>query len=206
MLSVGHGVPGSLINLGQVAAWCPRCFRDGRLVPAVEQLDAYLNLLALAYGASPAEVADALRRAERDGRRIAGSAYLGTIVPESADVHNVLGIALAEKRQLDQAIVEFRKAVELDPDSGPAHWHLGAALASQGAHLEATAHLARSVELEPGNSRALSDLGLTLAVQGRLDEAAEHLKRAIALDPQAVDARRTLALVEQRRNRDPARQ
>ena len=207
MLSVGHGVPGSLINLGQVAAWCPRCFRDGRLVPAVEQLDAYLNLLALAYGASPAEVADALRRAERDGRRIAGSAYLGSLVPESADVHNVLGIALAEKGQLDQAIVEFREAVGLDPDSGPAHWHLGAALASQGgAHVEATAHLARSVELEPGNSRALSDLGLILAVQGRLDEAAEHLKRAIALDPQAVDARRTLALVEQRRNRDPARQ
>ena len=206
MLSVGHGVPGSLINLGQVAAWCPRCFRDGRLVPAVEQLDAYLDLLALAYSASRAEVADASRRADRDGRRIAGSAYLGTIVPESADVHNVLGIALAERGQLDAAVAEFRQAVHLAPDSGPTHWHLGAALASRGAHVEATQHLARAVDLDPANSRAHSDLGLVLAVQGRLDEAVAHLERAVALDPEAADARRSLALVEERRGRNRGRQ
>ena len=206
MLSVGHGVPGSIVDLSQVAEWCPRCFVEGKPVPAVGELSLYLGLLARAYAASTAEVATALRLAEIEGRTVAGSAYLGSLVPESAELHNLLGIGLAEKGQLDQSIVEFRKAVALDPNSGPAHWHLGAALASQGAHVEATAHLVRSVDLEPGNSRAQSDLGLILAVQGRLDEAAEHLKQAIVLDPQAVDARRTLALVEQRRTREPVRQ
>ena len=32
---------------------------------------------------------------------IAGSAYLGAIVPESADLHNVLGSALAAKGTVD---------------------------------------------------------------------------------------------------------
>jgi tetratricopeptide (TPR) repeat protein len=40
-----------------------------------------------------------------------------------------------------------------------------------------------------------------LAVQGRLDEAIGHLERAIALDPQSEDARRNLAVVEQRLGR-----
>jgi spermidine synthase len=201
MLSIGHGVPASIIDLTQVAEWCPRCFMEGAPVPAVQDLAAYLKLLGLAYDASSAEVAAAGRLAEAEGRTVAGSAYLGAIVPESAELHNVLGLALAERGQLDSAIVEFRHALRLAPDSAPAHWHLGAALASRGTHAEAMAHLARSVELDPANSRAHSDLGLVLALQGRLDEAAGHLQRAIALDPQAEDARRNLAVVEERRRR-----
>jgi len=206
MLSVGYGVPASIIDLSQVAEWCPLCFVGGEPAPAVRELGTYLGLLDLAYAASPAEVATALRLAETEGRTVAGSAYLGAIVPESAELHNLLGIAAAETGQLDRAIVEFREAVRLNPDSGPAHWHLGAALASQGAHVEATAYLARSVELDPGNSRAHSDLGLILALQGKFDEAADQLKQAIALDPEAAEARRNLELVEQRRSRDPVRQ
>jgi tetratricopeptide (TPR) repeat protein len=204
MLNFGHGVPPSIVDLSQVAEWCPRCFMGGRPVPAAEPLEAYLELLTLAYAASPAEMAAAGRLAETQARRVAGSAYLGAIVPESAALHNVLGLALAERGQLDAAIVEFRQALQFDPDSAPTHWHLGAALASRGAAVEATAHLARSVELDPGNSQAHGDLGLVLAAQGRLDEAARHLERAIALDPQSAEARRNLALVRQQLGRDPA--
>jgi spermidine synthase len=202
MLSIGHGVPASIIDISRVAEWCLRCFVEGTSVPDVRDLAAYMKLLALAYDASSAEVAAAGRLAETEGRTVAGSAYLGAIVPETAELHNVLGLALAERGQLDSAIAEFRHALRLAPDSGPAHWHLGAALASQGTHAEATAHLARSVELDPANSQAHSDLGLVLALQGRLDEAAGHLQRAITLDPQAEDARRNLALVQARRRGD----
>ena len=199
MLSTGHGVPASIVDLARVTDWCPRCVRDGELVPAVQELTAYFELLELGYNASSAEVAAAARLAESEGRRVAGSAYLGAIVPESAELHSVLGLAHAERGELAAAVAEFRHALRLAPDSAPAHWHLGAALASQGVRAEATAHLARSVELDPANSQAHNDLGLLLALQGRLDEAADHLKQAIALDPQSEEARRNLALVEQRR-------
>jgi spermidine synthase len=201
MLSIGHGVPAPIVDLTRLSEWCPRCFVEGRPVPAVEQLDEYLELLELAYAASPMEIAAAQRLAETEGRTVAGSRYLGGIVPESAALHNVTGLALAEGGDLEGASAEFRRALQLAPDNAPTHWHLGAALASQGQHVEAAAHLARAVELDPSNSRAHADLGLVLAVQGRLDEAVGHLERAIALDPQSPEARQNLAIVEQRLGR-----
>ena len=203
MLSIGHGVPTALVNLDQVTEWCRRCVVDGAPIPAIEGLGMYLQLLALAYSSSPAEGAEARRLADTEGRSVAGSRYLGAIVPESAGLHNVLGLARAEQGQIDAAVAEFRQALEQAPDNAQAHWHLGAALASQGQREEAVQHLARSVELEPGNSRAQSDLGLLLALEGRLEEAAGHLQQAVALDPQLEEARRNLALVQQRLGRDP---
>lgn len=206
MLGYGYGVPASLIAMDRVAEWCPRCFSADGLAPVVEQLDTYLELLALAYDASPAQVKESIRLAEDEGRRFAGSAYLGTIVPESSEAHNVLGISLARRGQLDAAIDEFRRALEIAPDAADAHWHLGVALASQNAHAEATTHLLRAVTLDPANSRAESDLGLVLALQGRLAEAEQHLRRALALDPQAEEARRNLTAVEQRLGRGAGRE
>ncbi len=199
MLNIGHGVPAGIVDLGRVAEWCARCFDAGRPVPAIEPLDVYLRLLALAYDASPAEIAHARRLADTEGRTIAGSAYLGAIVPESAETHNLLGLALAEGGGLEPAIVEFRRALALEPDNGAAHWHLGAALASRGANAEAMVHLARAVELDPRNSQAHSDLGLMLAMQGKFDEAVTHLEQALALDPQSAGARRNLEIVRQGR-------
>ena len=94
--------------------------------------------------ASPAEVARAGSLAEREHRPIAGSAYLGAIVPESADLHNVLGIGLAQKGRIDEAIGEFREALRVAPDSAATLWHLGAALASRGENAEAIESLQRS--------------------------------------------------------------
>ena len=192
MLNFGRGVPSDIVNLGEVAAWCPRCFMNGAPVPAVAELDTYLALLDIAYGASRADVARVREVAERQGRVLAGSRYLGMIVPESAAVHNLLGIAHASAGRLDTAVEEFREAVRLAPDDASAHWHLGAALASQGAQEQAAVHLRRSVELDPGNGRAQNDLGVLLAGQGRLEEAIGYFRRALALDPGSADARRNL--------------
>jgi tetratricopeptide (TPR) repeat protein len=192
MLNFGRGVPSAVVDLDDVAAWCPRCFADGRPVAAVKELDTHLSLLDLAYRASRADIARVRLATEGQGRVIAGSRYLGLIVPESADVHNRLGIALAAEGRLDAALEEFRLALRLDPDDAATHWHIGAALASQGAGEEATAHLRRSVELDPGNSQVHNDLGLLLAAQGRIAEAVDHFRRAIALDAGATDARQNL--------------
>jgi Flp pilus assembly protein TadD len=204
MLSMGYGVPGSIVDLQGVSEWCPRCFRDGRPGASLEQLDTYFQLLGVAYDASRAEVARARGLAESERRVIAGSAYLGAIVPESPATHNVLGLAQAQRGDLGGAIQEFRRALALDPGDAGAHWHIGAALASTGAYAEATKHLSDSVALDPQNSQAHNDLGLLLAFQGRLDESVDHLERAVALDPQSDAARRNLAEVRQQRERASA--
>jgi spermidine synthase len=167
LLDSGAAVPPSIVDLRRVASWCPDCFAEGRPVPLVEGLDVYLTLVARAYAASPADVARARKLSEQRGRTIAGSAYLGAIVPDSADVHNTLGIALAEKGRIDEAIAEFREALRLGPDSAPTHWHLGAALAYRGAREEAVEHLRRSVQLDPSNPAARHDLDAVLTLDPR---------------------------------------
>src|SRR5207237_5857113 len=52
--------------------------------------------------------------------------------PKSAEAHNWLGVALAEKANLPEAIAEFRKAVALDPKLGRGWTNLGSALARSG--------------------------------------------------------------------------
>jgi predicted membrane-bound spermidine synthase len=166
LLNLGNAVPASLVDLTDIAAWCPKCFAEGGPAPTARGLDTYLQLMTLAYGASPAEVAAARQMSERGGRVIAGSAYLGSIVPESADLHNILGIASASAGDIDTAVAEFRHALRLAPDSAATHWHLGAALAARGEDQEAIAHLRRSVEIDPRNEYAQNDLRILLAAQG----------------------------------------
>ena len=149
LLNYGESVPGAVVDLGQVAAWCPGCFVDQKPVPLAEGLDTYLALLGRAYTASAADVGRARSLAVRRDRIIYGSAYLGAIVPETADVHNLLGIELAANGRIDEGIAEFRQAMRLEPDSAQTRWHLGAALAYRGARDEALEQLRRAVQLDP---------------------------------------------------------
>ena len=165
MLNFFKGVPTAIVDLAGVADWCPTCFKDGAPVPAAAGLDSYLEVMRMAYAASPEEVARGKALFDRGGRVIAGSAYLGEIVPESADIHNTLGIDLASRGRLAEAIPEFRQALALDPDKAATHWHLGAALASIGSDQEALMHLRRAAELDPANPAIQNDLQVLL--QGR---------------------------------------
>ena len=145
LLDFGEAVPSSIVDLEQVDAWCPACFADGKPVPLVDGLDTYLALLGRAYASSAAEMARTRRATDLEHRLVAGSAYLGAIVPESADLHNILGLSFAQQGRFEEAIAEFRDAMRLEPESAMTHWHLGAALASRGAREEAVEHLRRSV-------------------------------------------------------------
>jgi spermidine synthase len=157
ILAFGHGVPSSAIDVDRVADWCPRCFSDGVPAPDVEELETYMALLKVAYAASPAEAARARNAA---GRTIAGSAYLGAIVPDTADLHNVLGISLAGNGRFEEAIAEFRRALELDPGNSQVESDLGMTLAASGNLDEAIEHLEKALALEPDSTAIRRNLSL----------------------------------------------
>ena len=99
MLSIGFGVPGGIVDLRGVSEWCPDASAMDVPLPALEQLDTYFELLSVAYGASRQEIARARRLFETENRVIAGSAYLGAIVPESADDTQRAGPVARPKRR-----------------------------------------------------------------------------------------------------------
>ena len=165
-LNPGEDVPAGAVDLSQLPEWCPRCFADGTPTPAVAGLDLYMRLIDLAYRATAADGARLVESAdEAFPRRVAGSAYLGAIVPEGAAMYNAIGVDRAAHGDLHGAIAAFRTALGFEPNSALSHWHLGAALASTGAREEAIAHLQRSVDIDPTNTLARDDLNALTAAR-----------------------------------------
>jgi len=173
----------SLIDLTQIPTWCPRCFSAGRPVEAIRGIDTYLSLLDQFYTAENADPSSPPSSAF-GSRIVEGSAYLGAVLPETAAVHNILGVAKSRRGDLDAAIAEFREALRLDPDFAAAHWQLGRALASRAAP-EAVSHLRRAVALAPENAAARGDLAAALLDAGLYDEAIGRFKATL---PSGADA------------------
>ncbi len=108
------------------------------------------------------------------------------IEPQPA-IYNDLGFVLERQGLPEDAVVAYRKALELDPDSASAHYNLGASLARSGAFPEAETHLLAAVEKNP-TSQTYAGLGFVLWQQDRNDEAIASLRSAIETDPKNAAA------------------
>jgi Flp pilus assembly protein TadD len=174
-------VPASLfVDLGRVREWCPKCFVNEKPIPFVDGLDTYLSLLSLGYQRGSLK--------EFGPRTVAGSRYLGALVPESAELHQILGVDLARRGRVDRAIGEFREAARLAPDSAKTHWHLGVALASHGADKEAIIHLNRAVALDPSNGEAHFHLAVAYLSDGQAENAIRSFRNGLQLRPDSAEA------------------
>jgi Flp pilus assembly protein TadD len=69
--------------------------------------------------------------------------------PDSALLHNNLGIALTSAGRLDQAIVQLRTALHLAPGYADAHYNLAVALLQAGRREEAAAEFKASGRAPP---------------------------------------------------------
>src|SRR5208283_1401645 len=102
--------------------------------------------------------------------------------------HDDLGNALRQKGQLDEAIAQYQKAVQIKPDNARAHNNLGNALFQKGQLDEAIAQYQKAVQIKPDNARAHNNLGNALFQKGRMDEAIAHYQKALQIKPDYADA------------------
>jgi len=88
----------------------------------------------------------------------------------------------------DNAIAEYRNALELNPDNVKAHQKLGFLLYHVKSRCEeGMKHLTRAVELAPGDPYAHHDLGMALLHQAKIDDAIAHLAQAVRQRPGGLD-------------------
>ena len=99
----------------------------------------------------------------------------------TAETHNGLGFVLARQGRTDEAIAEFRKAIDVDPHFTPAYNNLAGTLAKQGKLEEAADYYRRSLAETP-SAAVYNALGAVLRGLGKTDEAAEQIAKAKALD------------------------
>jgi spermidine synthase len=183
-------IPPTLVDTARAADWCPACFADGRPVPVVAGLDTYLALTTLAYTAPAAETAR-LASAGASARVIAGSGYLGSLVPESATLHATLARALEARGSGAEALREWQTALRLDPTLVEGHFRVGMLL---GVTEESIEHLGRAAALDPRNGEVQYALGTTLLSRQDFAAATDRLRAAVALLPESAEARNNLGI------------
>jgi tetratricopeptide (TPR) repeat protein len=127
--------------------------------------------------------------------------------PIGRSLRHKLGLALYLGGQLQGALEEFERAVQLAPPGGhdePAsrvHYSLGVIMASGGQDDRAVDHLTRSVAYDETSRPARMALADALRRQRRDALSLPHYREIVRLDPQAADARLGYALALMRLRR-----
>ncbi|HEX7152422.1 MAG TPA: tetratricopeptide repeat protein [Thermoanaerobaculia bacterium] len=109
--------------------------------------------------------------------------------PNSAPLHNQLGMLLLQKGFPKDAEVEFERAVEADGDFHAAWYNLGLIRAANGNDAGARRAFARTVDEKPGHAAAHFQLGLIEEQNGDEADAIHHYAKAYSINGSLLDVR-----------------
>jgi protein O-GlcNAc transferase len=113
---------------------------------------------------------------------------VSAVAPKLFDPLHLSGVIAYQKRNYDEAIALFGRALRVDPKSALCEMRLGLALAATGRHREAEAHYRSSARRDGKIPETWNNLAVTLKALGQMTEAAECYQKAIALKPDYYDA------------------
>jgi superkiller protein 3 len=116
--------------------------------------------------------------------------------PHHAAVHGTVAQIWLGKGDVNEAIAEYSRVIDLTPgDGGIWVWiNRGHAYFQVGQYDKAGADFSKAVELDPKSAMAHCNLGATLSRLGKLDEAIAAYRKAIELDPKFAPAHYNLGI------------
>ena len=108
--------------------------------------------------------------------------------PEAWMAYHNLGAALLVENKIDEAISNFKMAIELKPDNPDVYFNLGIALFTLGKTEKAISHYKTTIKLKPDFSEAHYSLATALFFLKKTKEAIPHYHAAIKLTPGYAEA------------------
>jgi len=115
------------------------------------------------------------------------------------------GAQALERREFDQAIQHFNRAIEQSPEFAEAYNQRGIALYLQERYQDSIPDCRRAVELMPCHFGALAGLGHCYAHLGKPREAIESYRMALAVNPHLDCIRDTIEHLKQQVEREDSR-
>ena len=140
-----------------------------------------------------AEAVPLLQRALSVGEAAAGD---GSSPSDQAMVHALLGLALVNTNQGDQAREHLETALKLDPNHSEAHRTLADIYFGQEQYDKALPHYQKAVEQPDASPEAFNNLGIILAMHKSNEKAAASFSKALALKPDWPSAMTNLGVAE----------
>ena len=116
-----------------------------------------------------------------EAARVAAQAV--KIAPDMAEAHHALALGLHISLHLDEAMAEYKRALELDPKSKGTRRSLADLSRAAGKPEEALVLYREQLSVEPTDSAARAGLVLSLLELGRREEANTELEAAVKEDP-----------------------
>jgi tetratricopeptide (TPR) repeat protein len=110
-------------------------------------------------------------------------------------VWNNLGVALAEKGRVEDAIRHYSEALRIWPDYAVVHLNLGKVLAEQEKFDEAIIHYRAALRIDPNFAKAHNHLGIVMTKQGKMEEAIDHYSKALRLKPDNAEVHNNLGIL-----------
>jgi Flp pilus assembly protein TadD len=169
----------------QILERAAECQKAGRL----EEAEALCRTTLSANGDQPEALRVLAIIAQQTGRAELALQLLDracALRPDAAVFHAMRGIALASIGQIDQAIVEHRRAIELGLADSESFNNLGSLLSSKGRLVEALSVLNQAISLNGSNARAHNTLGAVLGQLRRFDEALVAFARSLSIQPSVI--------------------
>ena len=114
------------------------------------------------------------------------------------------GAELVREGELDLAVAELERVIELDATNAYAHYFLGSAHFEKGSFDKAMKAYVLALERAPGYLGAMVALGHTLRMLGRYDQALRMGREVLARKPDDGDALHLMGLVHYARGDEAA--
>ena len=115
------------------------------------------------------------------------------------------GAFLDKRGELDAAIAQYQRALEVDPNLADAHSELATALLTKGDSQKAEAHYLEAARLDPKRADIHSNLGTLLLNEGKTSQAIIQYEEALRIDPTLTEAAENLRVAKQNDNRFQSR-
>jgi tetratricopeptide (TPR) repeat protein len=120
--------------------------------------------------------------------------------PASYRVHELSAEIFEVESRYDEAVAEYRKAIEVNPQAPDLHFRLGRAILLAGHNpdslAKATAAFRGELKLNPEDGACEFQLGQIAQVEGKKADAKAHFEEALTLSPQFVAALIALGKME----------
>ncbi len=157
-------------------------YETGRIDSAIQTARKAIQLL------------DNLVKKSQPPDRISNSEHLTFL----ANVHANLALAHEDTGQLEQAIAQYQKALELLPTKPSLHRDIAGIYWKKRRYAEAAPHYKVVIDSDKTDGQTIYRLGLIFLTQGQYTEAVTQFARVIGLDAQHVQAYSALGIAYQK--------
>ena len=117
--------------------------------------------------------------------------------PTEATLFNIRGACFAELKQFDDAIINYKKALNINPNYAKAHFNLAGTFQDLERLNDAVKSYECALQIEPNYAEAHNNLGNVFKDLNQIEDAVNCYRRAVSILPNYIEAYYSLGITYQ---------